>query len=51
MDNCSIVAHYDLKPPNVRIFDTSGNNLIIDEAFTDMIPGMSRSTLTFVKYS
>ncbi|KJA16083.1 hypothetical protein HYPSUDRAFT_47720 [Hypholoma sublateritium FD-334 SS-4] len=38
MDNCSIVAHYDLKPPNVRIFDTSGNNLIIYEAFTDMIP-------------
>ena len=48
MDNF-LVAHYDLKPPNVRTFDVSGNNLIIYEAFTDMIPGMSKSALMSVK--
>jgi len=32
MDNI-LVAHYDLKPPDVRTFDVSGNNLTIYQHF------------------
>jgi hypothetical protein len=39
MDN-ALVAHYDLKPSNVRTYDVSGNNLIIYEAFAHMCAGM-----------
>jgi len=39
MEN-TLVAHYDLKPPNVRTYDVSGNNLIIYEAFAHMCSGM-----------
>lgn len=28
-----LVAHYDLKPPNVRVFDVSGNTLTVYEPF------------------
>ncbi|KIM42626.1 hypothetical protein M413DRAFT_444320 [Hebeloma cylindrosporum] len=35
MDNI-LVAHYDLKHPNIRTYDVSGNNLIIYEAFAHM---------------
>jgi len=39
MDNV-LVAHYDLKHPNIRTYDVSGNNLIIYEAFAHMCAGM-----------
>ncbi|KAF8189644.1 hypothetical protein BJ912DRAFT_1042074 [Pholiota molesta] len=44
MDNL-LVAHYDLKPPTVRTFDVSGNNLIIYEAFTHLVPEIIASFL------
>ena len=40
MDNV-LVAHYDLKHPNIRTYDVSGNNLIIYEAFAHMCAGMT----------
>jgi len=39
MDNF-LVAHYDLKHPNIRVYDVSGHNLIIYEAFAHMCAGM-----------
>ncbi|KAF9478434.1 hypothetical protein BDN70DRAFT_44592 [Pholiota conissans] len=44
MDNM-LVAHYDLKPPNVRTFDVTGNNLIIYELYTHMVPELIASFL------
>jgi len=35
MEN-ALVAHYDLKPSNVRTYDVSGNNLIVYESFAHM---------------
>jgi hypothetical protein len=38
MDNI-LVAHYDLKPPDVRTFDVSGNNLTIYQHFFHLTLG------------
>lgn len=46
MDN-TLVAHYDLKPASVRTYDVSGNNLIIYEAYAEMIPGTYLVALYF----
>jgi len=36
-----LVAHYDLKPPNVRAFDVSGNTLTMYERFAHVALGES----------
>lgn len=36
------MAHYDLKPPNVRTFDVTGNTLMIYEPFAHLALGESR---------
>ena len=46
MDQCTtaenyLVAHYDLKPPNVRVFDVSGNTLTVYEPFVHVALGES----------
>ncbi len=33
------MAHYDLKPPNMRTFDVSGNTLTIYEPFAHLALG------------
>lgn len=38
MDN-TLVAHYDLKPPNVPVFNVSGNNLVVYEEYAHIVPG------------
>ncbi|PPQ98225.1 hypothetical protein CVT26_003396 [Gymnopilus dilepis] len=44
MDN-ALVAHYDLKPPNVRTYDVTGSNLIIYEPYSHLVPEILASFL------
>lgn len=39
-----LVAHYDLKAPDTRVYGVSGNTLTIYEAFGDLAVGWSSST-------
>ena len=40
-----LVAHYDLKPLDVKAYDVSGNNFIIYESFQHLTPGEFASFL------
>ncbi|KAF9530890.1 hypothetical protein CPB83DRAFT_849820 [Crepidotus variabilis] len=40
-----LVAHYDLRPPNMRYFDASGNNLVIYESYAHIAPELVASCL------
>ncbi|KDR71080.1 hypothetical protein GALMADRAFT_75418 [Galerina marginata CBS 339.88] len=44
VDN-GLVAHYDLKPPHVRTYDVSGNNLVIYEPFAHLVSEILTSFL------
>ncbi|KAF8972084.1 hypothetical protein BDZ97DRAFT_1783092 [Flammula alnicola] len=44
MDNF-LVAHYDLKPPNVRTYDVTGNNLVIYEPYAHIVAEILTSFL------
>lgn len=43
-----LVAHYDLKPPDVRAYGVSGNNLTIYESFIHLSVGEWRLAMLLV---